>query len=136
MNTRSFARLVYRFLLWLHPRAFRKRFGPEMLWIFDMASLEGQTAYMLYDGARSITIQHAKFEMQEDVATPFGLEIQSSSLTVARLGQAALLSAIVLFVLASLIGREMPSAWYLDHSQQPTCQQMDEPKPNGVLEVR
>jgi hypothetical protein len=37
---------------------------------------------------------------------------------------------------ASLIGREMPSAWYLDHSQQPTCQQTDEPKPNGVLEVR
>jgi hypothetical protein len=136
MNSRSFARLVYRLLLWLHPQAFRQRFGREMLWIFDLASRQGQTAYMLYDGARSVTIQHAKFDLQEEAAAPFGLEIQTSSLTVARLGQAALLSAVVLFALASLIAREMPSAWYLDHDQQPSCQQTDEPKPKVVLEIR
>ncbi len=28
-------RLLYRFLLALHPREFSRRFGSEMLWIFD-----------------------------------------------------------------------------------------------------
>jgi hypothetical protein len=134
MTARSLARLLYRLLLRLHPAGFRQRFGQEMLWIFDSAS--HQTAYMLFDGARSVIIQHAKFEMQEDVAAPFCLEVKASSLTLARLGQAALLSTVVLFALASLIARNMPSAWYLDHDQQPTCQQTDEPRPKAVLEIR
>ncbi len=134
MNALSFARLLYRLLLRLHPAGFRQRFGQEMLWIFDSAS--HQTAYMLYDGARSAIIQQAKFEMQEDVAAPFCLEVKASSLTLARLGQAALLSTVVLFALASLIARNMPSAWYLDHDQQPTCQQTDEPRSKAVLEIR
>ena len=136
MNAQTLSRLLYRLLLRLHPAAFRQRFGEEMLWIFDLASSRGQMAYLLLDGVRSVTIQHAKFEMQEDVATPFGLEIKSSSLTFARIGQAALLNAVVLFALASLIAREMPSAWYLDHDQQPSCQQTDEPKPKVVLVIR
>jgi hypothetical protein len=134
MTARSLARLLYRLLLRLHPAGFRQRFGQEMLWIFDSAS--HQTAYMLFDGARSVIIQHAKFEMQEDVAAPFCLEVKASSLTLARLGQAALLSTVVLFALASLIARNMPSAWYLDHDQQPTSQQTDEPRPKAVLEIR
>jgi hypothetical protein len=134
MTARSLARLLYRLLLRLHPAGFRQRFGQEMLWIFDSAS--HQTAYMLFDGARSVIIQHAKFEMQEDVAAPFCLEVKASSLTLARLGQAALLSTVVLFALASLIARNMPSAWYLDHDQQPTCQQTDGPRPKTVLEIR
>jgi fatty acid desaturase len=28
---------MYRFLLWLHPAAFRRQFAEEMLWIFDEA---------------------------------------------------------------------------------------------------
>jgi hypothetical protein len=28
-------RVFYRLLLWLHPPSFRRRFGDEMLWIFD-----------------------------------------------------------------------------------------------------
>jgi hypothetical protein len=136
MNTQGLARLMYRLVLRLHPAAFRKRFGEEMLWIFDMSSREGQMAYMLYDGARSVIIQHGKFDMQEEAAAPFCLEIQTSNLTVARLGQATLLCAAVLFTLGSLIAREMPSTWYLGHYQQPVCGQVDEPKPNVVLEPR
>jgi hypothetical protein len=134
MNPRSSARLLYRLLLRLHPAGFRQRFGEEMLWIFDCAS--HQTAYMLYDGVRSVIIQHAKFDVQEDVAAPFCLEVKASSLTLARLCQAALLSTLVLFALASVIGREMPSAWYLDHDQQPTCQQTDELGPSAILKIR
>jgi hypothetical protein len=134
MNAPSFARLLYRLLLRLHPAGFRQRFGQEMLWIFDCAS--DQPAYMLYDGVRSVIVQHAKFDTQEDVAAPFCLEVKASSLTLARLGQAALLSGVVLFALASLIARNMPSAWYLDYDQQPTCQQTDEPRPKAVLKIR
>ncbi len=136
MNARTLSRLLYRLLLQLHPAAFRQRFGKEMLCIFDLASSRGQMTYLLFDGVRSVTVQYAKLEMQKDVAAPFGLEIKSSSLTVARLGQAALLSTVVLFVIASLIAREMPSVWYLDHDQQPSCQQTDEPKTKVVPEIR
>jgi hypothetical protein len=34
-----------------------------------------------------------------------------------------------------LIARNMPSAWYLDHDQQPACQQTDEPRPKAVLKI-
>jgi hypothetical protein len=136
MSARSFARLAYRLLLRLHPPAFRQRFSDEMLWIFDLSSRQDQTAYMLYDGARSIVIQHAKVDLQEQPAPAFGLEVQTSGLTVARLGQATVLAAVALFGLASLIAREMPSAWYLDHDLTPMCGQSDVPAPKKVLEIK
>jgi hypothetical protein len=34
-------RRLYRFLLWLHPLAFRQRFGAELLWIYDETAAEG-----------------------------------------------------------------------------------------------
>ena len=34
-------RNLYRWLLWLHPPAFRREFAREMLWIFDEAASEG-----------------------------------------------------------------------------------------------
>jgi hypothetical protein len=136
MNPQRFARLMYRLLLRLHPAAFRQRFAEEMLWIFDTSSREGQMAYMFYDGVRSVALQHGKFDLQEEAAAPFCLEIETSNLTVARLGQATLLCAALLLTLGSLIGREMPSTWYLGHNQQPICGRVDEPKPNVVLEFR
>lgn len=134
MSARSFARLAYRLLLRLHPPAFRQSFSDEMLWIFDLSSR--QTAYMLYDGARSMVIQHAKVDLQEQPAPAFGLEVQTSGLTIARLGQATVLAAVVLFFLASLIAREMPSAWYLDHDLPPMCGQSDVPRPKVAQEIK
>ena len=134
MNIPRLARLLYRLLLRLHPAGFRRRFGEEMLWIFDLSSRNGETAYMLYDGARSVFMQHAKFDPQEEPATAFCLEVQTSGLTVARVCQATVLSAALLLALASVIGREMPpiSVFY----QRPTCQQVDEPQPQPNLEVQ
>ena len=34
-------RFLYRFLLCLHPRAFRQRFAEGMLWIFDETARQG-----------------------------------------------------------------------------------------------
>jgi hypothetical protein len=136
MSARSFARLAYRLLLRLHPPAFRQRFSDEMLWIFDLSSRQDQTAYILYDGARSMVIQHAKMDLQEQPAPAFGLEVQTSGLTIARLGQATVLAAVALFGLASLIAREMPSAWYLDHDLTPMCGQSVVPRPKVVQEIK
>lgn len=51
------SRAIYRSLLWLHPGAFRERFGAEMLWLYDeTVSAEGATA-LLADGFASLVRQ-------------------------------------------------------------------------------
>ena len=47
-------RALYRSLLWLHPREFRRQFAGEMLWIFDQAADSENTASLLGDGAVSL----------------------------------------------------------------------------------
>lgn len=42
-------RAVYRCLIQLHPLAFRRRFGAEMLWVFDEAAEQG--AFSLFADA-------------------------------------------------------------------------------------
>jgi hypothetical protein len=43
-------RLLYRSILCLHPPAFRRRFGGEMLWIFDQALASAGVPALLWDG--------------------------------------------------------------------------------------
>lgn len=51
-------RSLYRFLLRLHPPAFRRRFSEEMLWIFDETqSARRGTASLFTDGLGSLTRQ-------------------------------------------------------------------------------
>ena len=48
---------VYKVLLWVHPPAFRERFGEELLSIFDEARRD-QCAWSLFaDGAVSVARQ-------------------------------------------------------------------------------
>jgi len=49
-------RTLYRWLICLHPPAFRLRFEPELLWIFDESSNAG-AAPLLYDAAISLLRQ-------------------------------------------------------------------------------
>lgn len=42
-------RAVYAFLLRLHPPAFRRQFGAEMLWIFDQARVSEGALVLLVD---------------------------------------------------------------------------------------
>lgn len=49
-------RFFYRFLIWMHPRAFRERFGDEMLCAFDEAS-DASAAPFLIDGIASVARQ-------------------------------------------------------------------------------
>lgn len=50
-------RILYLFLLRLHPPSFRERFAEEMLWIFDKAPTRGERTFLLGDGFRSIVRQ-------------------------------------------------------------------------------
>jgi hypothetical protein len=50
------SRFIYRLLICLHPRAFRERFGEEMLCVFDEAGRPGSRAY-LHDGCSSLARQ-------------------------------------------------------------------------------
>ena len=134
MNEQKFARLVYRALIRLHPAGFRRRFADEMLWIFDLSSREEQTAYLLYDGVRSAFVQHARLDRQEETAAAFCLEVQTSELTLARIGQATVLGGALLLALSSVIGREMPPVQVFD--QTPTCQPFLELNPQPAMEIR
>ena len=50
-------RTLYRWLVGLHPPAFRLRFGEELLWIFDESSIASGAAPLLYDAFISLLRQ-------------------------------------------------------------------------------
>jgi hypothetical protein len=50
-------RTLYRWLICLHPRAFRLRFEEELLWIFDESSDASGAAPLLYDVVISLLRQ-------------------------------------------------------------------------------
>src|SRR6478736_8522066 len=50
-------RSLYRYLVRLHPAAFRREFAEEMLWIFDQASARGTTAPLFADALSSLARQ-------------------------------------------------------------------------------
>ena len=50
-------RTLYRWLIGLHPPAFRLRFEPELLWIFDESSDASGATPLLYDAAISLLRQ-------------------------------------------------------------------------------
>lgn len=50
-------RTFYRWLICLHPPAFRQRFEQELLWIFDESSKASGAAPLLYDAVISLLRQ-------------------------------------------------------------------------------
>jgi hypothetical protein len=50
-------RTLYRWLICLHPAAYRQRFEPELLWIFDESREVSGEAPLLYDAAISLLRQ-------------------------------------------------------------------------------
>jgi hypothetical protein len=48
---------LYHGLLWLHPAAFRRQFGEEMLWIFDEAASAWGAASLFSDAGVSLVRQ-------------------------------------------------------------------------------
>jgi hypothetical protein len=50
-------RILYRWLLWLHPPIFRREFAGEMLWIFDEAAAAEGVATLFGDACVSLARQ-------------------------------------------------------------------------------
>jgi hypothetical protein len=86
---KSLLRIAYRAMIRMHPASFRREFGEEMLWIFDKESHEGITAHLLFDGIRSIALQHAKPRSEE--TSDLGYREVNSAPPVFRLAQAGFL---------------------------------------------
>jgi len=64
-------RFIYACLLRMHPARFRRRFGEEMLWIFDEAAAERRTAPLFADAVLSLWRQwtlRSEFWHQPDTA--------------------------------------------------------------------
>jgi hypothetical protein len=47
-------RLLYQWLLWLHPPRFRREFSGEMLWIFDNSAASEGPVRLLFDAVVSL----------------------------------------------------------------------------------
>ena len=103
---RALARIVYIFVLQLHPREFRAEFGDDMLWIFEeqiRRSEDGVVrvvlcAQLLLDAFRSAFIQCALREQQQESVGPRFNQIGSSGCVI----QAAQGGFIVLACLFSI----------------------------------
>ena len=95
MNCQCVSRLSYRIVLRLHPEQFCKRFGEEMLWTYDQASHNRATCHLLFDGIRSLMLQHAQADQYEHPASPmFALQSKHHPWSVLRCTQGGLLAII------------------------------------------
>jgi len=61
-------RALYRFLLFLHPASFRRRFAGEMMWVFDEAERDRQATGFCIDVAGSLLRQWARQSMLWSIA--------------------------------------------------------------------
>ena len=50
-------RMLYRWLVWMHPPGFRREFAGEMLWIYDETAQTGPVTPLLLDGCVSLSRQ-------------------------------------------------------------------------------
>lgn len=63
-------RQLYILLIRLHPRAFRERFGDEMLSIFDQSASQGSRAWLFADALSSTLRQHVLRPVAERAPSP------------------------------------------------------------------
>jgi uncharacterized integral membrane protein len=101
-------RTLYRFLLWLHPPAFRDLFAQEMLWIFDEGAASDGVARLLADGVASLMRQWS---------------LRSGAWRVAAAVAGGVLqfiaAAAAVLVLRSRIRRLLPDLHDLSHASAP-----------------
>lgn len=93
---------LYRLLLRLHPRAFRERFAPEMLWIFEESN---QPAPLLLDAALSLLRQYARPQPSpQPTLAGFCLLDQEPGITARRLLEASAVATLFLAATLLLLG--------------------------------
>jgi hypothetical protein len=94
--TRSF----YRWLLWLHPPAFRRQFAGEMLWIFDEAAAAEGPVKLIADGFVSLFRQWVLGAGGWKVAVGFAVAF----------GQLLILSGLAHIAYSPLSQRPLPAS--------------------------
>jgi hypothetical protein len=106
MNTSRLSNLsrgAYRLVVRVHPEPFRKRFGAEMLWIFD-EECSRNAAGLLMDGMVSMVRQHCKEQDEiEPAAGGFTVGIPTSGMSLRRFLQGGLLASAIAYGIMLLI---------------------------------
>jgi len=106
MKHTDFLRSSYRLIVRMHPGAFRKRFGDEMLWIFDADRSAGTTVRLFGDGVLSLLRQHAKAESgPEPVVAGFGLLDTRLRIAPRRFLEAGVAASLFLAGVLLLLGK-------------------------------
>jgi len=88
-------RVLYRWLLILHPRAFRREFAGEMLWIFDEAAATDGVAVLFYDGLISLARQWLVRSGSWKIVAALGggvLQLSAAGLGIRMLRESAIVS--------------------------------------------
>jgi hypothetical protein len=112
----------------LHPRAFRKEFGDELLWIFDEVRYQERLRRLFLDVFLSLVRQHAQAEdLVESRTGGFGLEIDSSNLTLLPLLRATVLASLIIVGFVTLAGSSQPmdfptNSFPSPRVYRPTCE--------------
>ena len=90
-------RTLYRWLVWLHPPAFRRRFADEMLWIFDEAAKSERVSALFFDAvislARQWLLRSGYWKVAAGVAGGL-LQVAAGGLGMLMLGRAQIVSRL------------------------------------------
>jgi hypothetical protein len=121
MNTMG-ARLAYRLLLRLHPASFQHEFGADMLWIFDEEQQQGGTAYLFFDGVRSLVRQRCRPQKDRgQLSITSGTIITSPGIGMLRLFQGSLLCFAIFVSLGQLLKHPNPFSPSVKWSNRMSC---------------
>ena len=108
MTSGRLQRRVYRAILRLYPAAFRERFSSEMLWIFDETVGEVGMPRLLLDALCSVWKQRIVEEAAPQPAFGLFQALPASSLSLARLTQAAVLALVAVLGFFALLRQSVP----------------------------
>jgi hypothetical protein len=96
-------RFIYRALLGLHPKSFRREFGADMLWIFEEEYERGNAGYLLFDVSLSLLRQRCRLPSDPgQLSIASGAVITGPGIEPIRFLQAAISVTLILFSLVQL----------------------------------
>jgi hypothetical protein len=106
MSHVNLLRSAYGWIVRMHPRMFRERFGEEMVWIFEEEQRRGGGARVFFDGVVSLGRQRSKMEGEaRPVLAGFGLLDTEPWIAPWRFVQAGIAASLFLAGFMLLLGQ-------------------------------
>jgi hypothetical protein len=106
MKRANFLPSFYRLIVRMHPGSFRRRFGDEMVWIFEEERQRGAAARLFFDGVLSLVRQRLRVENSaEPVAVGFSLLNTGEGIAPRRFVEAGVAASLLLAGFMLLLGK-------------------------------